>query len=186
MNYFQRLWGHFKTVTIHRHYVRKNCFACGIYAQGLKHDLSKFSFAEFHESVQHYQGNRSPYMEEKELYGYAPGWLHHKGRNKHHWEYWYDMINGIWQPLDMPFLYVVEMVCDRVAACRAYQKEKYVPSSALDYYNSRNDKLYMHDHTRKELERMLTLIAEKGEQQAFTEIKQEVIKYKKSHPNGSF
>lgn len=179
--YFSRLFGHLKTVHEHRKLVRKNCFACGIYAQGLKHDLSKYSPAEFHESVKYFQGNRSPYMKEKELFGYAPGWLHHKGRNKHHWEYWYDIIQGEWQPLEMPFPYVVEMLCDRVAACRVYLKNNYVRTSALEYYNSRNDKTFMHPKTRMEIERLLTMVAELGEDQAFAKIKEEINEYKNSH-----
>lgn len=181
MNYFSRLFGHLNTVILHRHLVRKNCFACGIYLQGLKHDLSKFSPLEFHESVKYFQGNRSPYMKEKELFGYAPGWLHHKGRNKHHWEYWYDMKDGIWQPLEMPFPFVVEMLCDRVAACKVYLKDKYVSSSALDYFNSRNDKNYMHPKTCEEIKYLLTLVAENGEEKAFKIIKKQIIEYKKSH-----
>jgi len=100
--YLKRLSAHLRTINEHRYQVMKNCFACGLYRQGLTHDLSKYSFSEFHESVKYFQGTRSPYAYEKEHFGFAAGWLHHKGRNKHHWEYWYDIINGKWQPLEMP------------------------------------------------------------------------------------
>ena len=123
--YHTRLIRHLETVREHRNLVRRNCFACGLYSQGLKHDLSKYSPSEFLVSVRFFQGYRSPYMKEKELYGFSEGWLHHKGRNPHHWEYWYDMIDGKWQPIRMPYRYIVEMVCDRVAACRVYLKDKY-------------------------------------------------------------
>ncbi len=110
-------------------------------------------------------------MYEKEHFGYAPGWLHHKGRNKHHWEYWYDQIDGKWQPLKMPFRYIVEMVCDRVAACKVYQKENYTQESALNYYKIRNDQYFMHPETAKQLEKILQAIAIKGERIVFKELK---------------
>ncbi len=167
-------WKHFDTVNHHRYLVMKNCFACGIYRQGLAHDLSKYSPSEFWVSVKYFQGNRSPYMRDKELHGYSRGWLHHKGRNKHHWEYWYDMLDGKWQPIQMPFRYVVEMVCDRVAACRVYQKEKYTKESALAYYLSRNDQYIMHPKTAAQLRQILERIAEVGEETTFRELKQKI------------
>ena len=178
MNYFQRFFLHLHTVNTHRRAVRKNCFKCGLYYQGLTHDLSKYSPAEFLVSVKYFQGYRSPYMKEKEEKGYSLGWLHHKGRNKHHWEYWYDMINGVWQPLEVPYRYVVEMLCDRVAACKVYQKEKYTSSSAINYWNTRNDKVYMHPKTAALLESMLKSIEDRGEEATFQAIK-ENIRHKK-------
>ena len=88
--FLKRLFGHLKTVHLHRSLVRKHCFACGLYRQGILHDLSKYSPGELIPSIRYYQGWRSPYPYEKELKGYSLGWLHHKGRNLHHWEYWYD------------------------------------------------------------------------------------------------
>lgn len=167
----KRFFLHLHTVNVHRFNVMCNCFACGIYWQGLTHDLSKYSPSEFFESVKYFQGFRSPYMYEKEHFGYAPGWLHHKGRNKHHWEYWYDQIDGKWQPLKMPFRYIVEMVCDRVAACKVYQKENYTQESALNYYKIRNDQYFMHPETAKQLEKILQAIAIKGERIVFKELK---------------
>lgn len=179
-SYFHRLFSHLKTVNEHRYEVMKNCFKCGLYKQGLKHDLSKYSYSEFHESVKYFQGDRSPYMYEKEMFGYAPGWMHHKGRNKHHWEYWYDMKDGKWQPLEMPFNYLVEMVCDRVAACKIYQKDKYTKESALNYYLTRNDKNYMHPNTRDSLESILKDISIRGEEAVFLDLKKKIKEWKKS------
>ena len=39
--------GHFETITRHKLLVMKYCFACGLYEQGLAHDLSKYSPTEF-------------------------------------------------------------------------------------------------------------------------------------------
>ncbi len=171
---------HLKTVGQHRHEVMKNCFKCGLYRQGLTHDLSKYSPAELFVSIRYFQGTRSPYMYEKELYGYSEGWLHHKGRNRHHWEYYQDMIEGKWQPIEMPFPMLVEMVCDRVAACRIYQKEKYTKASALEYYLTRNDRFYMHEKTAARLEAILRDIAERGEDAVFHDLKAEMEEYRKT------
>ena len=88
------------------------------------------------------------------------------------------MINGVWQPLEVPYRYVVEMLCDRVAACKVYQKEKYTSSSAINYWNTRNDKVYMHPKTAALLESMLKSIEDRGEEATFQSIK-ENIRHKK-------
>lgn len=179
MPVLKRLGGHLATVAEHRREVRKNCFKCGLYSQGLRHDLSKYSLPEFLVSVKYFQGDRSPYVYEKEQFGFSEGWLHHKGRNRHHWEYWYDMIKGKWVPLEMPFPFFVEMVCDRVAACKIYQKEKYTQRSALEYFEKRNDRCYMHEKTAARLEEVLKDIAENGEDAAFARLKAELQEYRK-------
>ncbi len=173
---------HLHTIDTHRYEVMKNCFKCGLVYQGLTHDLSKYSPAEFIVSVKYFQGYRSPYTREKELYGFSFGWLHHKGRNRHHWEYWYDMLDGKWTPIEMPFPYVVEMVCDRVAACRIYQKEKYTKESALEYYLTRNDRLFMHPKTAELLESILRDIAERGEDAVFADLKKQLREEHSKNP----
>ena len=172
---------HLHTINQHKIKVTQLCFRCHLYKQGILHDLSKYSYIELKTGFHYYQGFRSPIDAEKEEKGYSLGWLHHKGRNKHHWEYWYDMKDGIWQPLEMPFNYFVEMVCDRVAACKIYQKEKYTPQSALNYYLTRNDAKYMHPKTSKDLERVLKDISLRGEAAVFHDLKLQVKQWKKTH-----
>ena len=171
MNVWQKTTGHLKTIHEHRREVRKCCFACGLYRQGLTHDLSKYSPSELFPSIRYYQGYRSPYSYEKELHGYALGWLHHKGRNKHHWEYWYDMIQGKLTPIEMPYQYLIESVCDRVAACKIYQKDAYTRNSALEYFLSKPERNYMHPKTAEAMEAILRQIAEYGEEYTFAEIR---------------
>ena len=143
---------HFETITRHRLIVMKLCFGCGLYAQGLVHDLSKYSPTEFCVGAKYFQGTRSPNAAEREDKGFSEAWIHHKGRNKHHYEYWVDYASrrcgvpftsevvgpdGIAQGLiaaPMPTRYVVEMLCDRVAACKVYNRENYSDSSALEYF----------------------------------------------------
>lgn len=157
-----KLWGHFSTITKHKMQVTALCFRCGLYKQGLLHDLSKYSPVEFLSGVKYFQGNRSPIDKEKEVKGYSLGWLHHKGRNKHHWEYWLDNgPNGI-KPLDMPTNYVLEMFCDRVVASRIYQKENYRDDSALNYYLNGRNHVLIHPNTDKLIMHLLTYLSEHG------------------------
>lgn len=176
-----RISHHIQTVSKHRHEVRKNCFKCGLYKQGLLHDLSKYSPIEFITSVKYYEdGSRSPYVKEKELYGMSLGWLHHKGRNRHHWEYWCDYIAGKWVQLEMPLPFFIEMVCDRVAACKVYQKDQYTNESALLYFHKRPESQYMHPKTAEKLEEVLQDIAKNGEDVVFQKLKEEYKEYKRN------
>ena len=81
---------HLQTINHHKLLVMKHCFKVGLYKQGLLHDLSKYSPTEFLVGCRYYQGTRSPNNAEREATGYSTAWLHHKGRNKHHYEYWID------------------------------------------------------------------------------------------------
>ena len=94
---------HFVTITRHRFKVCKYCFMAGLYRQGLTHDLSKYSPSEFIAGARFYQGNMSPQVKERVVLGYSAAWLHHKGRNKHHFEYWRDVDKtGTNAPVKMP------------------------------------------------------------------------------------
>ena len=171
MNFLQRFWGHLKTVNSHRRLVRKLCFKLGFIWRGLTHDLSKYSIVEFFRGVRYYTGKRSPHVGERADNGYSAAWLHHKARNKHHPEYWVDIINGLPTPVEMPFEYIIEMFCDRIAASKTYLKDKYTDSSALNYYISHKDENPMHPKTREKIEFYLKHLAEKGEDCTFEMIK---------------
>ena len=54
------------------------------------HDLAKYSPTEFPKGCIYFQGDRSPNNKEREVTGISLSWLHHKGRSKHHFEYWLD------------------------------------------------------------------------------------------------
>ena len=130
MNIFKNLKGHFCTITHHKMLVMKTCFKVGLYKQGLLHDLSKYTPIEFIPGIIYYQGDRSPINREKELKNCSRGWLHHKGRNLHHFEYWIDYsINpgGKLVGMKMPKKYVAEMVIDRISASKNYLKEQGIP-----------------------------------------------------------
>ena len=164
---------HFITITKHRHLVRKLCFKMGLYKQGLLHDLSKYSLTEFINSSKYYVGTHSPTISERQAKGYSDIWLHHKGRNKHHYEYWFDysIEHKKYMPIKIPIKYVKEMICDRIAASKVYLKNKYTSSSALEYFNRTNDKNEMHPETRELLKSWLVLVSERGEKEAIKIIK---------------
>ena len=168
--------GHILTVIRHRRAVRKNCFRAGIPWRGIVHDLSKYSPAELIPGIRFYQGNRSPNERERELFGYSKAWLHHKGRNRHHFEYWNDvnMTTHRYEPVKMPAVFAVEMFCDRVGASKVYRGKNYTDADPLNYFLRGNARAKMHPETADELERRLRLLAEKGEKEAFAEIRAEV------------
>lgn len=168
------LTGHLMTVCKHRHEVFKNCVKAGIPVQGLLHDLSKFSPMEFMLGVMYYQGYRSPNEGERERYGYSYAWMHHKGRNRHHFEYWNDYRPqvGTLEAVSMPNKYIVEMFCDRVAASKVYNKEKYKDSDPLEYYTRpRKGTRLIHPDTQRKLEFLLKMLATEGEDNTFEYIR---------------
>lgn len=174
-----KIFKHFLTVTRHRREVRKLCFKAGLIRQGLTHDLSKFSRAEFWPGAKYYQGYRSPQAREREVLGYSAAWLHHKGRNKHHFEYWTDFADGRKVYVQMPARYFAEMVCDRIAASKIYLKDKYTEGSPLEYFETRTDMNSMHPVTCENLRYYLTLLKEEGEDKMFAELKNYVKDSKK-------
>ena len=131
---------HFHTVNIHRFRVFKLCCRVGIPLQGLVHDLSKYSPEEFWESVKYFQGSYSPIRNAKAIEGYSKAWLHHKGRNKHHYEYWSDLNSPESQPI-MPFKYFLELVCDSYAAGQVYCGKNWTEEYQENYWKkTRKDK----------------------------------------------
>ena len=163
---------HFKTITRHRHLVCQYCFRLGLYAQGLTHDLSKYAPSEFWVGAKYYQGSRSPNDAERKETGVSLAWLHHKGRNRHHFEYWVDYIinpdgSVSFGGNEMPLCYVAEMFCDRIAASKIYMGDKYTDASPYEYYANAKDRLPIHPETGRELEKMLLVLRDEGEEAAF-------------------
>ena len=133
---------HFKTVVRHKRVVRKVCFKFGLYKQGLLHDMSKFSLAEFAPSARYFQGTSSTIDAEKREKGYSEAWLHHKAHNKHHQWYWMD-----WDskqnptPCRIPAKYVYEMIADWIGAGMVYGEkagQKWSWSEPYEYYKAHN------------------------------------------------
>ena len=173
-------WNHFKTITKHRNLVMKHCFRVGLYRQGLLHDLSKYGPTEFRVGAAYYQGTRSPNAAEREALGYSTAWMHHKGRNKHHFEYWTDLLPGTreYSPVPMPAEYLVESVMDRIAACKVYHGDAYTDADALQYLERALDSSLMHPQTAEQLKYLLTMLRDCGEKETFRFIREVVLKGK--------
>ena len=171
--------GHFETITRHKLLVMKYCFACGLYEQGLAHDLSKYSPTEFIPGCIYYQGDHSPNEAERLARGYSSAWLHHKGRNKHHLEYWIDYdAKGEGAPMAgmrMPEKYVAEMVCDRIAASTNYKGDAYTDAAAWEYYDHSRDHYILHPDTRAQLEECLLILRDEGEDACFAHIRTKLL-----------
>lgn len=168
-----KLIKHFKTITKHRHRVILHCFKAGIPLRGLLHDLSKYTPQEFFVGARFYEGNRSPNEAEREAFGYSVAWLHHKGRNKHHFEYWadYNPMEKKICPVRMPIVYVKEMFCDRVAASKIYRGEEYSKEHPLEYFLRGKSNRFIHPETSDLIESWLRMLAEKGEKETFKYIR---------------
>ena len=164
---------HFRTITEHRHKVIANCARAGILWQGLRHDLSKYTPTEFIPGAKYFQGTRSPNEQERELYGYSKAWMHHKGRNRHHYEYWNDYNPKTKQieNVKMPVRFVVEMFCDRVAASKIYNGKNYKDEDPYTYFLRVKGKKRMHPETEALLEKLLVMLKDKGEKYTFSYIK---------------
>ena len=179
----EKFRGHLRTVVKHRYLVMSGCFRVGLYRQGLLHDLSKFSPTEFMVGARYWQGNRSPNNAEREDIGYSTAWLHHKGRNRHHFEYWVDYnLRGKEGespviPVKMPGRYVVEMLMDRIAASKVYKGDQYTDAHPLEYFEGGPEVLrFMHPETAALLRRLLTMLAEEGEDRTFAYVRRHLHK----------
>lgn len=177
---------HLQTINHHKLLVMKHCFKVGLYKQGLLHDLSKYSPTEFLVGCKYYQGTRSPNNAEREATGYSIAWLHHKGRNKHHYEYWidYSIVPGegiVGQK--MPVKYVYEMFMDRIAASKTYLGDKYTDKEPLQYYEKGAGKLgkMIHPETAALIHMLLKMLAEKGERATFKYVREQVRELKRQH-----
>ncbi|MCR5487098.1 MAG: DUF5662 family protein [Lachnospiraceae bacterium] len=177
--------GHLKTVATHRALVRKGCFAVGLYWQGLTHDLSKYSPTEFLPGCLYFQGYRSPNNAEREAKGYSSAWLHHKGRNRHHYEYWVDYCAEVHErdngmggmvPVEMPKRYLVEMFMDRLSASKVYSGEAFRNDSPLRYFERSRSRILMHPKTKAQLYALLRMYAVYGEKKTFRFIKERYLK----------
>lgn len=177
---------HLRTINHHKILVMRHCFKVGLYKQGLLHDLSKYSPTEFRVGCKYYQGTRSPNNAEREATGYSTAWLHHKGRNKHHYEYWIDYSENPGEGIvgqKMPMKYVYEMLMDRIAASKTYMGKNYTDQAPLDYYEKGAAKLgnMIHPETAATLHKLLVMLATQGERKTFKYVRAQVMELKNQH-----
>ena len=172
------IWAHLKTVHRHRALVRKYCFRLGLYWQGLTHDLSKYSPTEFWAGAKYFQGDHSPNDAQRKAHGYSASWMHHKGRNRHHIEFWtdYDPDGSGISGVEMPKKYVAEMFCDRLAASKVYRGKDFDPGDPYKFFlRCKQRLLLLHPNTEALLETILLTLRDQGEDAAFDFVRREVL-----------
>ncbi|MDY3918514.1 MAG: DUF5662 family protein [Candidatus Limivivens sp.] len=171
---------HFKTITSHKILVMKSCFRVGLYRQGLMHDMSKYFPTEFLVGCKYWQGFQSPNNAERLDKGYSQAWLHHKGRNRHHFEYWIDYsIQKDGHPMEgmkMPRKYVAEMLMDRIAASKIYNGEAYTDHDPLTYFRKGKQHYMIHPETARQLEKLLVILDRRGEEYLYWYVKNRFLK----------
>ena len=152
---------HTKLITKHKWVVFKLSCMAGIPWRGLLHDLSKYSLTEFGESIKYYVGTHSPITEARKDKGYSEAWLHHKGRNKHHSEYWIDLDSPEKTPI-MPYKYVAEMLCDKLAAGIVYEGKNWTKEYELGYWLKETEKVLMNEKLKELVTDFMEQVSEKG------------------------
>lgn len=160
----KNIFRHLKKIGVHKYWVFHYCRLMGIPFQGLVHDLSKFSPTEFWESVHWYQGTYSPINACKAVNGWSAAWMHHKGRNRHHYEYWQDNFDQGGHAVEMPFRFKKEMLCDYLGAGRAYYGKDFTYEKELEWWREKSAKpLAMHPEDRKFIDCWMRVLAVKGD-----------------------
>jgi len=174
----KKYFKYFITIRKHKWFVFKECFACGIVWQGIIHDMSKFGKTEFFSSAKYFCDDKSPHYGDAAENGYSLAWLHHKGHNKHHWEFWTDFNeeDGSIIANKIPYKYVVEMVCDWVGAGKVYSKDKWTNSSPVEYYYKVRKGRHFNKKTETLIVHFLRVIENKGLEEFHKQAKSELLK----------
>lgn len=134
-----------KRILTHKYYVAKYCFQIGLYWQGITHDLSKFSFTEFSRAIKYWDDNISSLANECKILGYSQTFLHHRGRNPHHYEYWIHSLDNGGIPARMPKKYVLELICDYLAAAKTYGAD---PRKEYIWWAKQQSHMKIHQETK--------------------------------------
>lgn len=144
MNIFKKSIKHFCIITKHKIEVFKACIKAGLYWQAITHDLSKYTLAEFIEYAQYYNGDISPVDKAKQVKGYCNAWMHHRGHNPHHYEYWIDNLDNGGIPLIIPYKYAMEMICDYIGAGKVYNPSDWTIEEPMKYWNNKKKTAKIH------------------------------------------
>ena len=157
MNWLKKFFGHLKTILTHKKWVFYYMSKLGFPFRGFVHDFSKLSPTEFFEGVRFWDGKRSPVLVAKERLGISYAWLHHRGRNKHHYEYWIDKLDQGGVPQPIPFKYVIEMVCDWFAAASTYDgvDRRNLYNHEYEWWMEKSKTAKIHPSTKKMIGKIL-------------------------------
>lgn len=124
------------------------------------HDESKYSIEEYDAYDTYFYGPMS--KDVKENFNYA--WLHHIHENPHHWQYWV-LINDDPEEgtvaLDIPYKYVIEMICD----WWSFSWKTGNLYEIFDWYDVHKNHMILSEHTRELVEEILDKIKVKLDEQ---------------------
>jgi hypothetical protein len=134
-----------KRIIIHKFWVAYYCFQLKLFWQGIIHDLSKFSLIEIKGALKYWNDTKSSLSYEKDLNGYSKTFLHHRGHNPHHYEYWIHSLDEGGIAAKMPKKYVLELICDYLAACKTYGGN---PRNEFYWWEENKNKLKIHSETK--------------------------------------
>jgi hypothetical protein len=149
MKYIKYLW----YLIRHKWFVMIECFKEGLVWQGIVHDLDKFRWDSFKCYSDFMGSDRFTTSVPESLYARTGSremnkvWLRHRKINKHHWQYY---CYGRKEPRQMPYRYVVEMVCDWKGAMKAHGV-----SDLKAWYLYSRDSMVLHEHTRRLLNKLI-------------------------------
>ena len=124
------------------------------------HDSSKTSPEEYDAYAEYFYGNNRSYAV---LKAFDEAWLHHIHHNPHHWQHWVlmedDPKTGTTggRALEMPYHYVVEMICDWWSF--SWKEENL--GGIFDWYDEHKATMLLHPKTRKTVEDILAKIKAK-------------------------
>lgn len=123
----------------------------------MHHDDSKDDFEEYEAYDTYFYGaHRTQDVKDK----FNQAWLHHIHNNPHHWQHWV-LVNDDPEEstiaLDIPYCYVIEMICDWWAF--SWSKDNLY--EIFDWYDKHKDYMILSDHTRELVEEILDKIRHK-------------------------
>lgn len=114
------------------------------------HDESKYSEEEWVPYRDRFYGHQKDF----DHAAFDRAWNHHQKCNPHHWNYWV-LINDVDEPQlsaqEMPFEYIVELLCDW------YSAGQYYGNTPSMWYDKCKDKMILHPNTRVLIEKYLPL-----------------------------
>lgn len=148
-------------------YFEESCYYGELDEIIANHDKSKYNKVPDSENYYELKCEYDPYAEY--FYGkdgktpeveqrFNLAWLAHIHANPHHWQHWMlqNDEDGL-QLLDMPYVFIIEMICDWWSF--SWKQDKL--DEIFNWYEQRKDGILLSDKTRTTLEHILNLIKEK-------------------------
>lgn len=121
------------------------------------HDASKYSVEEYIPYDIHFYGDTKTEQSEHQ---YQKAWLRHLHNNPHHWQHWI-LINDNPEEgkicLQMPYEYVIEMICD----WWSFSWNSGKLTEIFNWYNEHKNNIDVHEETRRQINYILDKIKSK-------------------------